>query len=374
MATPFKIDVSDEIIGDLHHRLAKTRWPDEIIAGGWEYGTDLAYMKEFCKYWEKYFDWPKQQTYLNTFHHYRAETDGFGLHYIHEKGKGPDPLPLLLIHGYPDSFARFLKLIPLLTETDSNGLSFDVVVPSLPGFGFSDKPREKGMNPEKIAGMFVHLMEELGYPRFAAHGGDWGSSIIEQLAFHYPGTLTGIHLTDIPYKHIFTIPSGQLSDAEKQYLENGKQWSMQEGAYAMIQGTKPQTLAYAVNDSPAGLAAWIIEKFRSWSDSNGDIESRFTKDELLIHIMIYWVTQTANSAFRIYYESMHMPPEQTHDKPEVPAALAVFPKDLVPAPRDFAERLFDVKQFTEMPAGGHFSAMEEPALLAADIRKFLSSL
>ena len=374
METPFKIDVTQDKLNDLYDRLGKTRWPDEIPGSGWLYGTNLTYLKELCNYWQHEYNWRKQETYLNTFNHYKAQIDGFGLHYLYEKGKGTKSLPILLTHGYPDSFIRFLKIIPLLTEADDKGFSFDVVIPSIPGFGFSDRPAEKGMNPEKIAGLFAALMtKELGYSQFAAHGGDWGSSITEQLSIHHRQLLKGIHLTDVPYKHIFNVPPDKLSEDEKKYLEAGKKWQMQEGAYAMIQGTKPQTLAYGINDSPVGLAAWIIEKFYAWSDSHGDIESCFTKDELLTNLMIYWITETANSAFRIYFESMNMPPSKDQSKPELPTALAVFPKDLVPAPRAFAERVFTIKRFTEMPSGGHFAALEKPAALADDIRSFFSN-
>ncbi|MCW3119805.1 MAG: multidrug transporter [Chitinophagaceae bacterium] len=375
MSTSFIINVAEDVLTDLHRRLASTRWPDAIINSGWDYGTDLHYLQDLCRYWQKDFDWRKQEKSLNAFSHYRTEINGFGLHYIYEKGKGHSSIPLLLTHGYPDSFIRFLKIIPLLIQPDANGFSFDVIVPSLPGFGFSDSPSEKGMNPEKIADLFARLMtEELGYKQFAAHGGDWGSSVTEQLVLRHPDLLTGIHLTDIPYRHILRIPPSELSEAEKKYIEAGQKWQMTEGGYAMIQASKPQTLAYAMNDSPPGLAAWIIEKFRSWSDCHGDIENRFSKDELLTNIMIYWITQTAASAFRIYYESMQMSPAKDRIKPKTPVGVAIFPKDIITAPRDFAERIFNVKRFTQMPEGGHFAAMETPALLANDMREFFSSL
>jgi len=375
MSTSFAIQIEDGVLDDLQQRLQLTRWPDAIHNSGWDYGTESGYMKDLCNYWQNEFDWRRREKYLNSFNHYLTEVNGTRLHYIHELGSGRVSIPLLLTHGYPDSFTRFLKIIPLLTQSDENGFSFDVIVPSLPGFGFSDKPHEKGMNPEMIADLFATLMtRKLGYKQFAAHGGDWGSSVTEHLALNHPNLLSGIHLTDMPYKHILAAPSGTLSEAEKKYLESGKRWQMTEGGYAMVQASKPQTLAYAMNDSPIGLAAWIIEKFHNWSDCRGDIETRFTKDELLTDIMIYWVTQTAGSAFRIYYESMHMPPAKVRIKPLTPTGIAIFPKDITTAPPDFAERMFNVKRFTQMPEGGHFAAMETPMLLANDMREFFSSL
>ncbi len=371
----FKINIDRSVIDDLKKRIAATRWTDEIRNSKWEYGTNETYLKELCDYWQHNFDWEKQEEYLNSFKHFKTTIDGIGIHFIHQRGEGEHSTPLLLTHGYPDSFVRFLKLIPLLTKVDENGFSFDVIVPSIPGYGFSDIPTESGMNTKRIAELFTKLMtKELGYDKFVAHGGDWGSSITEQIALNHPESLMGIHLTDIPFSHLFSIPATDLTETEKKYLEVGKQWQQREGGYATIQGTKPQTLAYGLNDSPVGLAAWIVEKFYSWSDSGGNIESCFTKDELLTNLTIYWATQTINSAFRIYFESMqamYNPTGKTAKRIEVPTAVAMFPKDLVNAPKDFADRFFNVQQWTEMPKGGHFAAMEQPELLADDIRKFV---
>jgi pimeloyl-ACP methyl ester carboxylesterase len=371
----FKINIARSVIDDLKKRIAATRWTDEIENSQWEYGTNKTYLKELCDYWQHDFDWEKQEKYLNSFEHFKTNINDVGIHFIHQKGEGQHSTPLLLTHGYPDSFVRFLKIIPLLTKADENGFSFDVIIPSIPGYGFSDIPTEPGMNTKRIAELVVKLMtDELGYEKFAAHGGDWGSSITEQIAFNYPASLIGIHLTDIPWHHLFTIPPDDLSETEKKYLEAGENWNQTEGGYAMIQGTKPQTLAYGLNDSPVGLAAWIVEKFYGWSDSDGNIESCFTKDELLTNLTIYWTTQTINSAFRIYFESMkamYNPTGKTAKRIEVPTAVAMFPKDLINAPKDFADRFFNVQQWTEMPKGGHFAAIEQPELLAEDIRKFV---
>jgi pimeloyl-ACP methyl ester carboxylesterase len=378
MKKRFQIEIPESVLNDLRSRLASTRWTDEMENFNWEYGTNKPYLKELCNYWHDKFDWAKQEELLNSFQHFKSIVDGVELHYIHQKGEGEHLIPLLLIHGYPDSFVRFLKIMHLLTQADENGFSFDLIIPSIPGYGFSGIPATPGMNAGQIADLFSVLMtKELGYTKYIAHGGDWGSSITEQLALHHPGSLSGIHLTEIPFIHLFTIPHDELTPAEKKYLETGKQWQQTEGGYAMIQSTKPQTLAYGLNDSPAGLAAWIIEKFRSWSDCNGDLESCFTKDELLTNLTIYWATQTINSAFRLYYESAIAMAKQTKaewKKIEVPTAIAMFPKDIINAPKDFAYRFFNVQQWTEMPKGGHFAAWEQPKLLADDIRKFAAEI
>ena len=383
----FNINIEQSILDDLKSRIAATRWTDEIDNRKWESGTNEGYLKQLCGYWKDGFDWKKQEAHLNTFNHYKTTIDGTGLHFIYQKGEGNITVPLLLTHGYPDSFVRFLKIIPLLTKADENGFSFDVIVPSIPGYGFSDIPTEAGMNTKKIAKLFTTLMtEELGYEKFVAHGGDWGSCIAEQIALYDAELLLGVHLTDVPFQHALAEPK-DMSETEKKHFERVKRWQMTEGAYNMIQSTRPQTLAYGLNDSPAGLAAWIVEKFRAWSDNGGDIEHCFSKDELLTNITIYWVTQTINSSFRIYKETMQAmmqamynplnklnPFDKTGDKTEVPAAFALFPKDISSPPKDYAERYFNVRRWTEMPAGGHFAAMEQPKFLATDIREFVTEL
>jgi pimeloyl-ACP methyl ester carboxylesterase len=367
---PYTIFVSPFVIEDLRERLGRARWPDEIIDSGWDYGTNMAYLKDLCTHWGHGFDWKEQEEQLNAFSHFTTAVDGFNLHFIHGKGKGPDPIPLLLIHGYPDSFVRFLKIIPLLTAEGPDGVSFDVIVPSIPGYGFSDRPARPGMDTQKIAGLFAGLMTGLGYEKFMVHGGDWGSSISEEMAIQFPRRLLGMHLTDVPFRHLFSLKPDDLTQKEKEYLQAGRDWQAREGAYAMLQSTKPQTLAYAVNDSPIGLAAWIIEKFYSWSDCSGDLEKVYTRDELLTNLTIYWVTQTAGSAFRVYYERMHHQRKDDGNKIAVPAAFCISSKDLVPAPREFAERVFNVQQWTQLPSGGHFAAMEQPRRLADDIFRF----
>ncbi len=372
---PFKVDIPQATLDDLHERLARTRWPDEIESAGWDYGTNLEYLRELTNYWQHTFDWRKQEVMLNGFSHFRAEIDGLGIHFIHERGKGPNPTPIILTHGWPGSFYEMLKVIPLLTDPESHGGkaedAFDVIVPSLPGYGFSDRPTKRGMTVSRIADMWVHLMtNELSYTHFAAQGGDWGSAVTEQLAIAHADAVLGVHFNNVPFTRLYAKVDN-LSQEEKTYLATVRPWQSQESAYAMIQGSKPQTLGYGLNDSPVGLASWLVEKFRAWSDCDGDIEKRFTKDELLTTIMIYWVTETINSANRLYYEATHNPTlPNSAGKSSVPAAIARFPHDILPAPREWSERWFNVQQWTAMPHGGHFAALEEPELLVEDIRTF----
>src|ERR1017187_4034428 len=377
----FRVHVPQPVLDDLQKRLTRIRWIIGVEGTGWDHGTSLDYLKELVDYWATRFDWRAQEDAINRFPHFRAEIDDFGVHFIHERGKGENPLPIILTHGYPDSFLRFSKLIPLLTDPRQHGGdaadAFDVIVPSLPGYGYSDKPAKQGMAFQS-GDLWNRLMTEaLGYKRFAAHGGDWGSSVTEQLARSHSHSVVGIHLTDVPFAHMFQKPN-HLSTREEKFLAEAEKWQQKAGAYAMIQGTRPQSLAHGLNDSPAGLAAWMVEKFREWSDCGGDVEQRFTKDELLTNIMIYWVTGTINSSFLPYYDFANAGPmtwiaekvKEWAGSSAVPAAFAMFPKDIVPAPREWAERFFNVQRWTEMPRGGHFAAMEEPELLAQDIREF----
>ena len=387
MKQGFSIDIKQDVINDLISKLVATRWTNEINNEKWETGTNKTYLKKLCKYWENGFDWKTQESYLNTFNHFKTTIDDSRIHFIYQKGEGSTSIPLLLTHGYPDGFTRFLKLIPLLTAADENGFSFDVVVPSIPGYGFSEIPKEKGMDTKKIAGLFADLMvKELGYEKFVAHGGDWGGSITEKIALYNSGLLMGIHLTDVPFAHAM-VPLENPSKAEEKFLKKTQMWVQTDGAYSSIQSTKPQSLAYGLNDSPAGLAAWIVEKFYAWSDNDGDLENAFTKDELLINLTIYWATQTINSSMRLYYEEIQTimqalynplvklnPFDKTGSKTEIPTAFALFPKDISQPPKEYAERFFNVQRWTEMNSGGHFAALEQPALLAGDIRQFITDL
>jgi pimeloyl-ACP methyl ester carboxylesterase len=384
-AKPFEVRVPQQRLDDLRGRLERARWPDEIEDDGWDHGTNRCYLKGLVEHWLTRFDWHQQEQAINRFPHFRADVDGFGVHFIHERGKGDRPLPLILTHGYPDSFVRFLKVIPMLSDPQAHGGdaadAFDVVVPSLPGYGFSDKPSQNGFT-FRIGNLWHTLMTEtLGYGRYAAHGGDWGSTVTEQLARSHAKSLVGIHLTDVPFWHLFQKPSDPSRDEQAFFARNDK-WIPQEGAYALIQGTRPYSLARGLNDSPVGLAAWIVEKFHRWSDCDGRIETRFTKDELLTNIMIYWVTETIGSSFLPYYDFTSSGPltwmveafKQWTGSSDVPAAFATFPKDISQPPREWAERFFNVQRWTQMPTGGHFAAMEEPELLVNDIRAFFRPL
>jgi microsomal epoxide hydrolase len=374
----FTIDIPQATLDDLRERLGRTRWPEEIEGAGWDYGTNLDYLKSLVDYWQHTFDWRAQEAKLNQFAHFRTEIDGLGIHFLYERGKGPNPTPLILTHGWPDSFYRMHKILPLLTDPARYGGSpsdsFDVIVPSLPGFGFSD-PSRRSVTMAQTAELWARLMRDvLGYQRYGAAGGDFGSGITQLLALAHPESVVGIHVTDLGF---YNLQSGQpdLSEAERRYLGAQQGWFFQEGAYGMIQGSKPQSLAYGLNDSPVGLAGWIVEKFRAWSDCEGDVERRFSKDELLTNIMIYWVTQTINSSFG-YYRDMNTPKLQPGQHIEVPAGFARFPKDIpgIDPPRELAERHLRIARWTQMPSGGHFAALEEPALLAEDMHAFFHDL
>lgn len=375
----FKVQVPQGTLDDLQERLARTRWADEISGAGWDYGSNLSYMKELIDYWQSDFDWRTQEEEINRFSHFRASIDNLGIHFVHERGKGAKPMPIIITHGWPSSFYQMLKIIPLLADPESHGGdpadSFDVIVPSMPGYGFSDRPDKRGMTVTRIADLWARLMkEELGYHHFAAQGGDIGGGVTARLALTYPELLAGIHVTDVRNPYLGE-GARELSEAERKFLAEEEKWEKEEGAYGSIQATKPQTLAYGLNDSPVGLAAWIVEKFRSWSDCDGDVERRFTKDELLTNLTIYWATETINSSIRLYYEHRHnSSPQKQGERIEVPTAVALFPKDLSRPPREWAERTCNVQRWTEMPRGGHFAAMEEPELLVEDIRAFFRTL
>jgi len=377
---PFKVAVTDDALADLRARLERTRFPDEVPATAWEYGSNLAYMREVVDYWRTRYDWRAHEARINRFAQFRAEVDGLGIHFIHEPGRGPNPKPLLLIHGWPGSICEFLDIIPMLTDPAAHGGdakdSFTVIAPSLPGYGFSDHPRSRAMNIQAIADIFFKLMTDvLGFKRFAVQGGDWGAAVTSRMGEVYARSLYGIHINMIAIGPAEGRSAVELTPEEKVFLGNMEKFRTNETGYQWIQGTKPQTLAYGLNDSPAGLAAWIIEKFRTWSDCRGDVESRFSKDQLLTNVMVYWITQTINSSTRLYYEARHHPWRlKPGTKIEAPTAVAVFPGELVLPPRHWAERVYNVQRWTEMPRGGHFAAMEEPKLLAEDIRAYFRDL
>jgi pimeloyl-ACP methyl ester carboxylesterase len=376
---PFTIHIPEEVLVDLRQRLNRVRWPDEIPDSSWQYGTSLSYLQEFVTYWRDVYDWRKHEALLNSFKQFTVSLAGDELHFIHEQGQGPNPLPLLISHGWPGSVWEFHKLIPLLTDPARFGGdpadALTVVAPSLPGYGFSFRPNQSRFGVREIADIFARLMTDvLGYMRFGAQGGDWGAFITSLLGLNHAEHVVGIHLNLLPLRRDVNLPQNPTPE-ERVYLEELQHWLDEETGYQGIQGTKPQTLAYGLTDSPVGLAAWIVEKFRTWSDCQGDVERRFSKDELLTNIMMYWVTGAINSSFWPYYDRRHAAwPIPEGSRITVPTAYAAFPCEIVRPPRAWAERVYSIRRWTPMPAGGHFAALEEPEALAADIRAFFREI
>jgi pimeloyl-ACP methyl ester carboxylesterase len=376
---PFSIHVPDEVLADLRARLTRVRWPDEAPGSGWSHGASLAYVKELVAYWLERYDWRAHEARLNRWKQFTVPIGGIDLHFIHEPGVGPDPLPLVLSHGWPGSVVEFERLLPMLTDPARFGGdpadAFTVVAPSLPGYAFSFTPGQPRLGVVEIADLFASLMTDvLGYRRFAAQGGDWGAFISSCLGAAYPDRLAGIHVNLLAVRRDITPPATPTDD-EKRYLDQLAYWLREETGYLQIQGTKPQSLAYGLTDSPAGLAAWIVEKFRTWSDCGGEVERRFSKDVLLTNVMLYWVTGAIGSSFWPYYARAHSRWPISETRPvKVPTAYALFPKEILHPPRAWAERVYDIRRWTVMPAGGHFAALEEPELLAADVRAFFRDL
>ena len=380
---PFKIRVPDDVLRDVRERLARTRFPDAIEESGWSYGTDLGYLKALVAYWRDTFDWRAQERRLNQFDQFKTNIDGLDVHFIHQRSAQSNAMPLVLLHGWPGSFVEFTKIIGPLTDPVAHGGraedAFHVVALSLPGFGFSDKPREPGFNPERMAAVASKLMARLGYTRYGAQGGDWGAILGRFIALDDASHVAGLHLNfciaGAPPPGV-SDPNAGVPAAELDRMRARDAYMASERGYSQIQSTKPQTLGYALNDSPAGLAAWIVEKFRAWCDCDGDIEKKFTKDELLTNVMIYWATATATSSARIYYESRvaGSVAGQNTARVQVPTACALFPKEISVPPRRWVEARYNLTRWTEMPRGGHFAALEEPGLLVEDVRAFFRDL
>jgi pimeloyl-ACP methyl ester carboxylesterase len=375
---PFKIQVPDAVLSDLRQRLARTRFPGEIAGSEWDYGTNLGYLKELVAYWRDTFDWRAAERRLNQFDQFTTNIDGLDIHFIHQRSKDPNALPLAVTHGWPGSIAEFTKVIGPLTNPAAHGGNaadaFHVVAISLPGFGFSGKPAERGYAPERIAGIIAKLMARLGYTRYGLQGGDWGSSISRFAALNDASHVAGLHINFClagPPPGV-KDPNEGITPAELERSRARQAFFETERGYFLAQSTKPQTIGSALDDSPAGLAAWIVEKFRSWSDVDGNVEKHFTKDDLLTNITIYWVTQTATSSARIYYENQRAKPAQ--GRVQVPTACAVFPKEISIPPRRWVEAQYNLTRWTEMPRGGHFAALEEPELLVEDIRAFFRTV
>jgi pimeloyl-ACP methyl ester carboxylesterase len=375
-AEPFTIAIPDATLKDLRTRLEKTRWPDQIEGSGWAYGMDTTYLKELMSYWAKDYDWRAQEKKLNALHNYRAEVDGLRIHFVHERGKGPNPIPVLMLHGWPSTYVQFLKLIPLLTDPAAHGApdapSFDVVVASLPGYGFSDIPRTPGFATREIAERMTKLMTDvLGYPKFALRGSDIGGSVVHQISMAHPDRVIGAHVSGLLRGTPLNTPE-KPSEAEQKFLRDLNEWSNTELGYARMHGTKPQTLAQGLNDSPSGLAAWIVEKFQKWGDTKGNVESRFPKDELLTNLTIYWATQTITSSVRFYYE--YGREQRLLGRMEVPTAVLMAAHDMTPPPREVSERMYNLVRWNWTEVGGHFLEWEEPQLVADDMRAFFASL
>jgi pimeloyl-ACP methyl ester carboxylesterase len=378
---PFTLMLSQRTLDDLHQRLRLTRWPDEIPGVGWEEGTDLQYLRQLLAYWADEFDWRAQERRLNAFKQYRAQLDGIHIHFIHERAVQGRGIPLILTHGWPGTFVELLPLIPLLTDTQAYGLdgpAFDVVIPSLPGYGWSERPQRQGVTTRSTALLWHRLMHELGYELYGAQGGDFGASVTTFMALDNPAPLVGIHLSTLDLAPYTGPGSRPLSEAEREYLAQYQHWVDVDRGYGAIQSTRPQTLGYGLNDSPAGLAAWIVEKYRAWSDCDGEVERRFSKDQLLTTITIYWATQTITSSMRDYFDNRWFAvPPGLEDFVGVPTGVAVFANQFIhdgTPPREWAERLYNVRQWTPMQSGGHFAATEEPERLAGDIMTFFAAL
>lgn len=377
------VHVPARVLRDLDARLARARWPEAVHDAPWADGTDTEFLRALVHHWRGEYDWREQEREINSLPHFRANVGGTEIHFVHIRGSGPDATPLLMCHGWPSSFLEYRKIIPLLTNAavhdGSPARSYDLVIPSLPGYGFSDAPRMPGVHVGVIARLYDRLMTEvLGYRRYAAQGSDIGAGVVSWLGLDVPEHLYGVHLTSVTGSAMvrdLSSESPPLSDPEKRFLSESAQWAELEGGYSHLQRTKPRTLAYALNDSPVGLAAWIVEKYRTWSDCDGDVTRRFTLDELLTTIMIYWVTGGIGPSMRLYYEGrLHPRRLSPGERVEVPCGVALFPHDLARPPREWGERAYRITRWTEMPRGGHFPAHEEPSLLAHDIREFFRPL
>ncbi len=376
---PFTIAIPDVALADLRSRISATRWPEGAPGPAWSQGTELGYLKGLLGYWAEGFDWRAQEARLNGFRQFRAGLGGVQIHFVHERSREGRGIPLILSHGWPSSFLELLPLVPLLTEPKAHGIegpAFDLVIPSLPGYGFSQRPQRA--NYRDVARLWHELMRTLGYDRYAAGGGDFGAGISTHMALEEPGAMIGIHLSTMEMRPATGEGTRPLSEAELAYLKQTRRWDEAERGYSAIQSTRPQTLGYALNDSPAGLAAWILEKWRSWSDSGGDLDTRFPRDELLCLLSLYWFTQTIGSSMRDYYDNRWRGSEiRPGERVLVPTAFANFDHNFVSEgspPRELAERLYDVRRWTAMPRGGHFAAAEEGELLARDIAAFFAGL
>lgn len=394
---PYEIAIPEQALSDLHARIDNTRWPDALEDVGWSYGTEPTYLRSLIDDWRNRYDWRAQEKVLNALPQYRTAIDGLDLHFVHRPGKGPAPLPLVLSHGWPSTFIEYTGLVDALADPAAHGGdpadAFHVIVPSLPGYGFSGRPRHPGMTPRVMARMWVELLRRLGYERFGAHGCDWGSYVTALLGHDHPDRLVGIHMGMVSLR----APGGgkrEISPEEEAFRTRRRQWAREESGYQQIQGTKPQTLAYGLGDSPVGLAAWIVEKWRAWSDCGGDLDVAIARDTVLTNIAIYWFTGTMGSASRLYYESRHDPDPVVlapGERIEVPCGFFLerppheeagkgayrSPRDaprVGAPPRERVEPGFNIQRWFVAPTGGHFPALETPQLLIDELRAFFRPL
>jgi microsomal epoxide hydrolase len=375
--TPFTITVSDSVLADLYERLDRTRLPDQIPDTGWELGTDRDELAELCRYWRHDYQWRAEEAELNRLHQFTTVIDGQQIHFAHLRSSQTTAIPLVLLHGWPGSIVEFTKVVgPLTSPDDPSVPAFELVIPSLPGFAWSGPTHERGWDVRRMARAIDELMVRLGFDQYAVQGGDAGAIVATQLGMAVPGRLLGIHLNLVVVGPPDpTNPMAGLSPDDVALVRAAQTWAATESGYSWIQGTRPQTLAYGLTDSPAGLAAWILEKFRRWSDCDGDVWSRFTREELLTNTMLYWVTATIGSSTRLYFETRQSGAVTGFRGPvNVPTAVAVFPKEHNRYPRRWVEPCYDLRRWTEMPRGGHFAALEEPDLLVDDIRAFVADV
>jgi pimeloyl-ACP methyl ester carboxylesterase len=366
---PFRIAVPDEALADLKRRLSSTRWPDAQTVDDWSQGMPLAYTRELCAYWRERYDWRAREALLNRFAQFRTEIDGLGIHFIHVRSAHAQARPLLMTHGWPGSLAEFQKVIAPLSDPTAHGGSaddaFHLVCPSLPGFGFSDKPRQTGWGVERIASAWNQLMVRLGYERYFAHGGDWGASVSTMIGLRHAGPCMGIHIT-MPMVAPDKATLNDLSEQEKRALAALQYYRDWDAGYSTQQATRPQTLAYGLADSPAGQAAWIVEKFQAWMDCDGHPENILTRDELLDNVMLYWLTNSAASSARLYWESFN---KRSSEAVKLPSGISMFPKEIFGSSRRWAEKRFtDLRHWSEPARGGHFAALEQPEVLVQELR------
>ena len=370
---PFKAHIPDSVLADLRRRLAETKWPDQLPGTTWEYGADIGKVRELANYWQKEYDWRAQEARINRFDQFTTEIDGQTIHFIHERSPRADAIPLMLIHGWPGSILEFSALIePLTHPKDNSTPAFDVVVPSLPGFGFSGPTKSRGWDTVRMAKAFIVLMDRLGYSRYGIQGGDWGSAIAEEMARQAPTRVIGLHLNLIAVPP--PSPDAMKEMTAEEHRRYSSWWDEKRSTFFNLQSSEPQTVAYALTDSPVGWLAWLTEKFQDLTDNDGDFLHTVDRDTFLNDVTLFWVTGTVGSSMRIYRENRLSDSDEAPPRMKTPVAYAVFPKEVVAAPERWIDQTYNVVQRTEMPRGGHFAALEQPDLMVQDLRLFFAKL